>query len=62
MKKTVSFAAVHFSVAFSLTYVMTGDILIGGAIAILEPALNTVAFYFHEKLWVKGQNSEALAA
>lgn len=51
MKKTASFAVVHFSVAFTLTYVMTGDIVIGGAIALLEPALNTVAFYFHEKIW-----------
>lgn len=51
MKKTMSFAAVHFTVAFTLTYFMTGDIVIGGAIALIEPALNTVAFYFHEKVW-----------
>jgi len=51
MKKTISFAAVHFSVAFSLTYAMTGDLVIGGAVALIEPAVNTVAFYFHEKIW-----------
>lgn len=60
MKKTLSFAAVHFSVAFSLTYFMTGDIVIGGAIALIEPALNTVAFYFHEKVW--DSTSEAIIA
>ena len=62
MKKTASFAAVHFSVAFSLTYIMTGDIVIGGAIALLEPALNTVAFYFHEKLWNRKAHLKTMVA
>jgi len=62
MKKTASFAAVHFSVAFSLTYIMTGDIVIGGAIALLEPALNTVAFYFHEKLWNRKAQLKTMVA
>jgi uncharacterized membrane protein len=30
---------------------MTGSILFGSAIAIVEPAINTVAFYFHERVW-----------
>lgn len=51
MAKTASFAVVHFCVAFSVGYLMTGDILIGGALAIVEPAVNTVAYYFHEKVW-----------
>ncbi|MDO6686335.1 MULTISPECIES: DUF2061 domain-containing protein [unclassified Agarivorans] len=49
--KTISFAILHFSVAFSVTYTLTGSALIGGVIALIEPAINTVAFYFHEKLW-----------
>jgi len=51
MAKTVSFAAVHFSVAFSVGYLMTGSIAVGGAIALVEPAVNTVAYFFHEKVW-----------
>ncbi len=51
MRKTALFAAVHFTVAFALAYVMTGSVLIGGAIALLEPALNTFAFHIHEKVW-----------
>lgn len=51
MAKTVSFAAVHFCVAFSVGYLMTGDVMIGGALAMVEPAVNTVAYYFHEKVW-----------
>ena len=51
MTKTMTFAAVHFSVAFSVAYVMTGSAVIGGAIALVEPAINTIAYYFHEKVW-----------
>ena len=51
MKKTLSFAAVHFSVAFSVGYIMTGSVAVGGAIALVEPACNTVAYFFHEKFW-----------
>ena len=51
MKKTLSFAAIHFSVAFTVGYTMTGSVAVGGAIALLEPACNTVAYFFHEKFW-----------
>lgn len=51
MIKTMTFAVLHFSVAFTVTYLLTGDLLIGGAVALLEPAVNTVVFYFHELLW-----------
>ncbi|EHK9548374.1 DUF2061 domain-containing protein [Vibrio alginolyticus] len=53
MKKTLTFAALHFTIAFSVAYVLTGDILIGSLIAMIEPSVNTVAFYFHEKAWAK---------
>lgn len=49
MKKTISFAAIHFTVAFTVAYLLTGNILIGSLIAMIEPMVNTVAFYFHEK-------------
>ncbi|HRO62217.1 DUF2061 domain-containing protein [Thermomonas sp.] len=51
MAKTLSFAALHFSVAFSLGWLLTGSWLVGGALAVIEPACNTVVFHFHEKVW-----------
>ena len=51
MKKTLSFAAVHFTVAFCVGYLLTGSMAVGGAIALVEPACNTVAYFFHEKIW-----------
>lgn len=49
MLKTLIFAALHFSVAFSVTYVLTGSIGVSGAVALVDPLINTVVFYFYEK-------------
>jgi uncharacterized membrane protein len=51
MYKTMTFALMHFTVAFSVAYMLTGSMMIGGVIALVEPAVNTLAFYYHEKLW-----------
>lgn len=51
MTKTITFAIMHFSIAFGVAYLLTGSVVIGGAIALIEPAVNTVGFYFHEKVW-----------
>ena len=53
MAKTISFAVMHFSVAFSVAWILTGDFVIGGLLAVVEPAINTIAYYFHEKIWQK---------
>lgn len=58
MTKTMSFAAVHFTVAFTVGYAMTGSVMVGGAIALVEPAINTVAYHFHERLWKRLQQVE----
>jgi uncharacterized membrane protein len=53
MLKTLSFAAIHFTVAFTIGYLLTGSILVGGAMALIEPTCNTIAYHFHEKAWAK---------
>jgi uncharacterized membrane protein len=53
MLKTLSFAAVHFTVAFTIGYLLTGSLLVGGTLALVEPACNTIAYHFHEKLWAR---------
>ena len=71
MTKAISFAIMHFSVAFGVTYALTGDVLIGSAVALVEPAVNTVGYYIHERVWERwrahrhigeGDMSEPLAA
>jgi uncharacterized membrane protein len=49
--KTASFAVVHFTVGFSIAYLLTGSVAIASALALIEPAVNTVAYYVHERVW-----------
>ena len=49
--KTFTYLAVHLTVAFSVGYVLTGSMTIAGGFALIEPCLNAVAFFFHEKAW-----------
>lgn len=53
MTKTLTFALMHFSIAFIIAWLLTGSWVVGGTLALVEPAVNTVAFYFHEKLWAR---------
>jgi uncharacterized membrane protein len=55
MTKTVSFGIMHMTVAFAVVWIMTGSVVIGGAVALVEPLVNTVAYHFHEKLWARGR-------
>ncbi|MEQ9545335.1 MAG: DUF2061 domain-containing protein [Marinobacter sp.] len=53
LMKTITFAITHFTVAFSVAFLLTGDLIIGSLIAMVEPAINTVAYFFHEKIWAR---------
>lgn len=59
MTKTLSFASLHFTVAFLLGWAFTGSWLVGGALALVEPACNTVVFHFHEKVWKRIERRRA---
>jgi uncharacterized membrane protein len=50
-KKTFTFAITHMTVAFAVGWALTGSAALGGALALVEPLVNTVAYFFHEKLW-----------
>ena len=58
MTKTITFAVMHFTIAFAVTYLITGSFVLGGLIAVVEPAVNTVGYFFHEKIWQKLDNTE----
>ena len=60
MLKTTTFTMMHFTIAFSVTWALTGDWRIGGAVALIEPLVNSVGYFFHEKVWqrLETQNSK----
>ena len=49
MGKTLSFAGLHFTVAFLLGWLFTGSLLVGGVMALVEPACNTIVVPFPRK-------------
>jgi uncharacterized membrane protein len=51
MTKTLTFGAMHITVAFGVGWALTGSALVGGALALVEPLINTVGYFLHEKLW-----------
>lgn len=58
MLKTLSFTLMHFSIAFTVAYLLTGDVLVGGLVAMVEPAVNTVGYIIHERLWQRLQRRQ----
>ncbi|MEW9856237.1 DUF2061 domain-containing protein [Novosphingobium sp. M1R2S20] len=59
--KTMTYLSIHLLVGFTVAYVMTGSVKIAGGIALVEPCINAVAFFFHEKAWKAGSWKERLA-
>ena len=60
--KTITFAMVHFSVALTVGWIITGSFVMGSLLAVVEPAVNTVAYAIHEGVWSRklaGQVSSA---
>jgi|APFEC2959095136_1045048.scaffolds.fasta_scaffold00096_47 uncharacterized membrane protein len=49
--KTLTYLTIHLTIGFSVAYAMTGSWRIAGGIAIIEPCINAVAFFFHERAW-----------
>jgi uncharacterized membrane protein len=60
--KTITYLALHLTVAFTIGYLLTGSLEIAGLIALIEPMANAVAYFFHEKLWKRVQGRRARIA
>ncbi len=51
LKKTASYYLVHISVAAMVAYAVTGDLWMSLTLSLLEPSVQAIAFFFHEKVW-----------
>jgi uncharacterized membrane protein len=49
--KTITYAAMHLTVAIAVAYAISGDWAVALSIGILEPLVQTLFFAGHEKLW-----------
>ena len=58
LKKTVSYYFMHITVAMLVGYLVTGSLLLALTLSLLEPTVQAVAFFFHEKVWESKQQSD----
>lgn len=60
--KTGSYAVMHLMVAITVAYLLTRDWRAALAIGVVEPIVQTFAFYFHDKAWSRHSARRAITA
>jgi len=51
--KTVSWRIAGSISTFSISYLISGSFNIAGSIAVVQMVINTILYYFHERVWGK---------
>jgi uncharacterized membrane protein len=59
LKKTVSYYFSHITVTVIVAYAVTGDWFISITLSLLEPSVQTVVYFFHERLWSRTKNKKS---
>jgi uncharacterized membrane protein len=62
MLKTITFTTMHIGIAFAVVYLMTGSVVVGGAVALVEPLCNSIGYFFHEHIWERLRARRAASA
>ena len=51
LKKTATYYVMHITVAAAVGYAVTGSLWMALTLSLVEPTVQAVAFFFHEKAW-----------
>lgn len=51
LKKTASYYVMHITVAALVAYALTGNLWVALTLSLVEPTVQAVAFFLHEKAW-----------
>jgi len=51
--KTGTYSLMHLTVAIAVTYAITRDWRAALAVGLIQPAVQTVAFLLHDRIWAK---------
>ena len=65
LRKTLVFGLLHLVIAVAVGWLLTGSFVLAGALALVEPAVNTVAHYYFDRWWTrreKGRRAPAQSA
>ena len=58
--KTASYYMIHITVAACVAYAVTRNFWASLTLSLLEPTVQAVAFFFHEKAWNRAQDRRTL--
>lgn len=56
--KTGSYYLIHICVAATVAYAVTGNLWASLTLSLLEPTVQAVAFFFHEKAWERAAQAQ----
>lgn len=59
LQKTASYYVLHITVAALVAYAVTGNFWMALTLSLLEPTVQAVAFFFHEKVWERRRQRQA---
>ncbi|WP_343590082.1 DUF2061 domain-containing protein [Paracidovorax wautersii] len=62
LMKTGSYYLIHICVAALVAYAVTGNLIASITLSLLEPTVQAVAFFFHEKAWDRAARRREAAA
>lgn len=62
LMKTASYYVIHIVVAACVAYAVTRNFWASLTLSLLEPTVQAVAFFFHEKVWDRAQARKSLVA
>jgi len=62
LMKTGSYYLIHICVAAMVAYAVTGNLIASLTLSLLEPTVQAVAFFFHEKAWERAALRRKAAA
>lgn len=60
--KTSTYYVIHVTVAALVAYAVTGNLVASFTLSLLEPSVQAVAFFFHEKAWARALARRSLAS
>lgn len=62
LMKTATYYVMHITVAMVVAYAVTGNWLAALTLSLLEPTVQAVAYFFHERAWARVERHQAVAA
>jgi uncharacterized membrane protein len=62
IQKTASYYLMHITVAALVAYAVTGDLWMAFTLSLIEPTVQAVAFFFHEKFWERRRQVDRTTA